>query len=111
MLTVSVMGTRRFLMVAALLMVSGCAAVVPDSINVDLKRGGGRADLEVDGAAFVDADICREPLKRRIACAIDVPLARRIARQVVLAHNRIRSACLRLRFGTGAQADANRAEQ
>ena len=81
------------------------ACVVAESIHVDAERGRRRVDLEMDGSAAVHADVGRESLNARVAGAGDVPLGRWIAGQIVLAHDGIRSARLRVRIGPRADRD------
>ena len=64
-------------------------AVVAHAIDVETVAGGNSVDLEEDRLALIDADVGGESLNRRVARATHVPLARRVAGQLVLADDRV----------------------
>ena len=65
------------------------APVVAEPEDVDVVVARRRVDLEVLGLARLDAHRGREPLDRGVARSVDLPVARRIAGQLVLAHDRV----------------------
>ena len=90
------------------------AAVVAQPQDVDVVVRGRRLDLEGDRLALVDAHRRREALDRRVAGAVDLPVARAAPGLRVLARDRVddrRRAGRRLRHGRGHAEHHQRRDQ
>ena len=79
-------------------------AVVAEPEDVDVVVRRRRVDLELLSLAGVHAHRRGEPLDRRVAGALDLPVGGRIARELVLARDGIGTRCQR---GLGPSQDEN----
>ncbi len=86
-------------------------AVVAEPIDIDVEADRRRRDFEADGVAFIDADVGRESLKRRVAGSGDIPFGARRSCLGVLTNDRIGPALSHEVFTSGLEDGQGGADQ